>query len=149
MVIVTPNTDHYIEKFKDKTFLGLDDIASENIIFTEEKSSLRTYLDTSIIEKEISFDSFLEFGNVESTKKLVKYGFGIAILPFLSILDEVKAKKLKYFKIKGLNVTRKILLLSLKEKQFSDSTTLFINYLKNNLKEFIESEGNEDLLKIL
>lgn len=83
MVIVTPNTDNCIEKFKDKTSLGLDDIESENIIFTEEKSSLMSYFDTSIIEKEISFDSFLEFGNVESTKKLVKYGFGITILLFL------------------------------------------------------------------
>jgi len=85
MIIVMPNTDYYIRKFGNRDSLCLDDIKKENIIFTEENSSLRTYLDTSLIDKEISFDSYLEFGNVESTKKLVKYGFGVAILPFLSV----------------------------------------------------------------
>ncbi|WP_400163185.1 LysR family transcriptional regulator [Brevibacillus sp. TJ4] len=66
------------------------DFSGENWIFTEAGCSYRTMIETVLREAGASVNSSLEFGSMEAIKQCVSYDLGIALVPKIAVVEEVK-----------------------------------------------------------
>lgn len=90
LVMVT-KPDHRFQRLSEVT---VHDLAGETLIMTEEGCTYRSMLIKALKEQQIDYELTYQFGNVESIKKCILYGLGIALLPKIVIQDEVEKGKL-------------------------------------------------------
>ncbi|MBI1746190.1 MAG: LysR family transcriptional regulator [Acidobacteria bacterium] len=94
MVVVMP-TRHPLAKAK---YVRVQDLAPYRLILFERGSVSRRVLDKFFEKGQVIPKVAMEIENVEIIKPLVAIGLGITIIPYQSVLDEVRRGKLHYAK---------------------------------------------------
>ncbi|EST52817.1 LysR family transcriptional regulator [Brevibacillus panacihumi W25] len=67
-----------------------EDFSGENWIFTEEGCSYRIIMENVLRKANAAVHSSLEFGSMEAIKQCVTYDLGIALVPKITVKEEVK-----------------------------------------------------------
>ncbi|RNB80909.1 LysR family transcriptional regulator [Brevibacillus panacihumi] len=67
-----------------------EDFSGENWIFTEQGCSYRIMMENVLRKANAAVHSSLEFGSMEAIKQCVTYDLGIALVPKITVTDEVK-----------------------------------------------------------
>lgn len=104
MVVVT-HPKHPLAKFKQ---VRPQDLAAHRLILFEKGSVTRRVLDKLFEEAQIVPKIAMEIENVEIIKPLVTIGLGITIIPYQSVIDEVRSGKLHYLKVTGTRLRRQL-----------------------------------------
>ncbi len=74
------------------------------------------------------------FGSTEAVKQAVKAGIGISILSKISVTEELKQNTLKELKIKGVQMERKIVLVTRKKKTLPLAYRAFVDHVFEEMK---------------
>ncbi|MFA5077847.1 MAG: LysR family transcriptional regulator [Candidatus Micrarchaeia archaeon] len=131
MVFVMPRG----HKFAEKKSVSMHDIVQENLVLPERFSASRRYIESEFQRNNLSVKPYLEIGNIEVVKKLVEQNFGSSILSWASVREEVAARRICAARITGVSFERDILLVKKREKTFFPATTLFIDFLLDEVTQ--------------
>lgn len=104
MVVVTP-PKHPLAKWKQ---VPPQELAAHRLILFEKGSVTRRVFDKFFEETGITPQIAMEIENVEIIKPLVAIGLGITIIPYQSVIDEVRAGKLHFLKVTGHRLHRQL-----------------------------------------
>lgn len=102
-LVVVASPDHPIA---NKQEVKLTDLANENFIGFEQDIPTRRATDQLFKEAKIDLDPVMEFDNIETVKRAVEIGAGIAIVPEITIMQEAMQGHLKKVRIKGVTAKK-------------------------------------------
>lgn len=135
LVLATANTN----KFPNENGAVLDKeiLLTNKWINREPGSGTRIEIENHLKEANIDIMSIKNRAVIEDTElmiSLIEKDFGIGFLSLKSIEDEVKNGKLKYFRVKGLNIQRNFYLVYHQYRKLSPISNLFKNFILEQFK---------------
>jgi DNA-binding transcriptional LysR family regulator len=87
--------------------IRLDDIAGEQLILFDRTSSYHQLTSALFRGAGVSPAGVMELDNIDAAKKMVEQGFGVALLPHTSVVDELTAGRLAEVAIQGADPVRR------------------------------------------
>lgn len=121
-------------KFKNNV-TSFEDLIDEKIILREEGSGTRDIINKFAQEKNIEIDDFvnyIEIGNINTIKYLVKHNLGISFLYEATVIEELKNHELKKIDLKDFNITHDITFIWRKNSIFKEHYIALYNELRND-----------------
>lgn len=107
--------------------LKKEDIANEKFIMREPGSGTREVVESFLESNNINYNIFMELGNTEAIKRSVEANLGISCLSIRTVYEKIQSGDLMGFKVKDMEIRRKLSLIYHKDK-----------FLSNNMKSFIQ-----------
>jgi len=121
-------------KLANKNHVKLEEFLESPLLLREKGSGSRLALEVfSLQEKRIKLKGNMELGSNDAVKHGVLAGLGVAVLPKLSILPELKLGLLKSPDIKGFPIKRSWCLVHPQGKHPSPSASAFLQFVQLNL----------------
>ncbi|GGX43147.1 LysR family transcriptional regulator [Saccharospirillum salsuginis] len=122
----------------DHPLAGRDDVSpqeflQQGFLARERGSGSRLALEQHCLHQRLRLEPSMEVGSNESLKHAVIAGLGVAILPRLSVLSELKLGSLKTLPLEGFPLRRSWCLVYPTAKSHSPVTRRFIEYVQGNL----------------
>lgn len=108
LVLITP-VDFRID-FNNFDAIPFEDIIDQNLIFREIGSGTRTALERSLANLDIHIADLKVVADIEDTesiKELVSLGTGLSFISEKETVNDLKLKRYKAFKLKGVHLSRK------------------------------------------
>ncbi len=90
LVLICP-PDH---EFAERKQIKVKELQNLDFVFFERDVPTRKATDKVLKNHSVAVHRVAEFDNIETIKRAVEVGFGLAIVPHTSVLDEVKNKQL-------------------------------------------------------
>jgi DNA-binding transcriptional LysR family regulator len=87
--------------------IRLDEIAGEQLILFDRTSSYHELTSALFRRAGVSPAGVMELDNIDAAKKMVEQGFGVALLPHTSVVDELTAGTLAEVTIQGAEPVRR------------------------------------------
>jgi DNA-binding transcriptional LysR family regulator len=84
VIIAIP--DH---RFSGQSEVHVEDLENESLIMTEDGCTYRAMLLKVLKGNQVNYSLSYEFGNLEAIKQCVIYGLGIALLPLITVSEEI------------------------------------------------------------
>ncbi|RED51930.1 LysR family transcriptional regulator [Cohnella lupini] len=84
-IIASP--DHRLGELSE---VRVEDLESESLIMTEDGCTYRAMLLKVLKGNQVNYNLSYEFGNLEAIKQCVIYGLGIALLPRITVAEEIR-----------------------------------------------------------
>lgn len=120
-------------KFKNDV-TSFEDLINEKIILREEGSGTRDIINKFAQEKNIEIDDFvnyIEIGNINTIKYLVKHNLGISFLYEATVKEELKNHELKKIDLNDFNIAHDITFIWRKNSIFKEHYIALYNELRN------------------
>ena len=124
-----------VHKFAGKE-IEIDDIFSERLICREEGSGTRSIFEDYLKQNNRSiqgFKSYIEIGNLNAIKSLVKYNEGITFVYKTVVKNEIEKGELCELNIKNCSIKREFNFVCLKNSMFKESYYEFFDFCKKNI----------------
>ncbi|MGG1518842.1 LysR family transcriptional regulator [Paenibacillus oryzisoli] len=86
-LVIVASPDH---RFAGQSEVRAEDLAHESLILTEDGCTYRAMLLKVLKEQQVSCKLSYEFGNLETIKQCVNYGLGVALLPRITVAEEIR-----------------------------------------------------------
>lgn len=115
----------YSDEFKMKTLL--QDIP---LIFREEGSATRLYMEEYIKNKGLVVKSKLQLTSNEDVKQAVISGLGVSIMPLIGLKNELERGDIKIIQFEDLPMISNWKLIWLKDKKMSPVAQAYLTYLQ-------------------
>ncbi|TNE54859.1 MAG: LysR family transcriptional regulator [Bacteroidetes bacterium] len=109
------------------------------LIYREEGSATRKSMESYFKSSRGKGPKRIELTSNEAVKQAVIAGLGHSILPVIGIKNELIEGSLKIIKSKGLPIKTEWRLIWLKNKQLSPVATAYLDYVKLNKKQIMDS----------
>lgn len=103
VLIVSPN--HSLASINE---IQLCQLAGESIVTEGVGSALHEHIVDIFRRNKTRLNVGIESGSIETSKKLVATGVGVALLPFMCVQDELAAGKLISVPVRGLHHERRL-----------------------------------------
>jgi DNA-binding transcriptional LysR family regulator len=116
----------------------LETILDQPLILREEGSGTRQEMERILEGKGFSVGALRLagiFGSTEAVKQAVKAGLGVAILSRLAVRDDLKDGSLREVRIRGVEMKRKIFLVTHPKRSLPLAYRLFSDHLRQELKK--------------
>ncbi|MBM7702515.1 LysR family transcriptional regulator [Metabacillus iocasae] len=84
-----------------KEFIELRDLETETLILTEEGCSYRVLLEQLLTEEHVHVKSIISFSSLEAIKQCVADDLGVAVLPEISVKEDIRSGKLIQLPFQG------------------------------------------------
>jgi len=110
--------------------LALRDLDGEAFVGFERDIPTRRTLDRVLKRKNVSVRYVMELDNVETIKRVVEIGAGVAIVPEPSVKQEVKNRTLRVLQISDETLLRPLGIVHRQGKHFSPAVERFIAELR-------------------
>jgi len=85
----------------------LSEMQSEQFVLFDRASSYHELTSAMFLEAGIAARSVMELDNVDSAKKMIEFGLGVAFLPHVAVADEVRSGRLRIVGIEDRNPPRR------------------------------------------
>lgn len=138
LLVIVPNNSFFTKP--NYSYIALDEIINEGMLFREEGSGTRNLLITELEKNNINMDNLNVVAYVKDTetiKELVSLGVGISFLSEKAVLDGVKLNKYKVYYIKKIDFVRKFYFVYHNKRQLSPLNETF----KTFVLEYIEKHS--------
>lgn len=112
--------------------VDISDLAEHRFIAFDPDIPTRKAVDAIFREEKIEIDPVMEFDNIETVKRAVEIDAGIAIVPRLTVSQEVSQKSLAVVNLKGPRRTRPLAILHRKGRALTPSIKKFIDTLTSD-----------------
>jgi DNA-binding transcriptional LysR family regulator len=103
-LILVVEPDH---PFAGSGRIRLDEIAGQQLILFDRTSSYHELTSAFFRRAGVSPTGVMELDNIDAAKKMVEQGFGVALLPHTSVVDELTAGTLAEVTIQGAEPVRR------------------------------------------
>lgn len=90
-LVIVAKPEH---RFSALSEVKAQDLNGEPLILTEDGCTYRAMLLNVLRNSEIDFKPSYEFGNLEAIKQCVVYGLGVALLPRITVAEELRKQQL-------------------------------------------------------
>ncbi|MCM3629610.1 LysR family transcriptional regulator [Paenibacillus glycanilyticus] len=90
-LVIIASPEHRFSKLSE---VRAEDLAGEPLILTEDGCTYRAMLLKALRNSAVDSKPSYEFGNLEAIKQCVVYGLGVALLPRITVADEVQKQQL-------------------------------------------------------
>jgi len=116
-----------------KSELELSDLDGQKFIGFDPDIPTRKAVDAIFRENKLEIDPVMEFDNIETVKRAVEIDHGVAIVPFATVLQEIKQGTLATVPLKGSGFTRPLAILHRKGRVLTPAMKKFIDILGMDL----------------
>ncbi len=119
-----------------KNNLKINDLFTQNLVIREKGSGSREIFELWLYEHGYSyndFSHFIELGNINLIKDIVKNNLGISLMYKKAIENELDSNELTFIEIDKLNLSYEFNFIFLKNSIFSNDYLNFYNYIKKLL----------------
>jgi len=113
--------------------LELSDLEGQKFISFDPDIPTRKAVDAIFRENKLEIDPVMEFDNIETVKRAVEIDHGVAIVPFATVLQEIKQGTLATVPLKGDGFTRPLAILHRKGRVLTPAMKKFIEILGMDL----------------
>lgn len=117
----------------EKSSISIDTFLNQPLLLREKGSGSRLAFEVYSQEKRIQLSGIMELGSNDAVKHGVLAGLGVAVLPKLSVLPELKLGLLNSPSIKGFPLRRSWCLVYPQGKHPSPTAAAFLQYVQTNL----------------
>ena len=107
----------------------LSDLDGQKFIGFDPDIPTRKAVDAIFCENKLEIDPVMEFDNIETVKRAVEIDHGVAIVPFATVLQEIKQGTLATVPLKGDGFTRPLAILHRKGRVLKPAMKKFIEVL--------------------
>ena len=111
----------------------LSDLDGQKFIGFDPDIPTRKAVDAIFRENKLEIDPVMEFDNIETVKRAVEIDNGVAIVPFATVLQEIKQGTLATVPLKGDGFTRPLAILHRKGRVLTPAMKKFIEILGMDL----------------
>ena len=111
----------------------LSSLAGEKFIGLDPGGRAHEAIDQLLRENKIEIDPMMKFDNIETVKKAVEIGAGVAIVPQFTVMQEVKQGSLAAMQFKGRKFIRPLAILYRKGRVLMPEMMKFIDTLGTDL----------------
>ncbi len=121
----------------------LQELAAEQFVLFDPASSYHELTGALFRESGVAPRGTMELDNIDSAKKMVEQGLGIALLPKIAVADEVRAGRLRLVRILGAAAPRRpiVAVRRLAAPPPSPATVDFLRLLRAMRRELQELAG--------
>jgi DNA-binding transcriptional LysR family regulator len=95
-----------------KRQVPLDELLGEPLLLLDRTTGARAALDAVFARARVQPRVSMEMSSVEVLKRLVELGFGLSIVPAISVARELRARTLAVVRVPGLSTGRQVGLLT-------------------------------------
>ncbi len=107
----------------------LADISGENLVGFHIDIPTRRGIDRELREKKITVNTVTEFDNIETVKRAVEIGAGVAIVPEVTVAQEVQLGSLASVKFSDVRLARPVAVVHKNSKTLSPALQQFLSIL--------------------
>ena len=104
-------------------------ISGENLVGFHIDIPTRRGIDRELREKKITVNTVTEFDNIETVKRAVEIGAGVAIVPEVTVAQEVQLGSLASVKFSDVRLARPVAVVHKKSKTLSPALQQFLSIL--------------------
>ena len=123
-----------------KTTINIDDLSGNAFIIREPGSGTRDIFERDMSELGVIWKVTGVYNNTEAIKQAVRGNLGLAVVPKISVEEEINRSQVWALNITGLNLKRKFNLVYHRQKFFTTAIQTFIQTCNIN-----SSEGKEEI----
>lgn len=120
-------------KLSGKGAMTLQRFLQQPILLRETGSGSRLALEQYCQQQHLTAQPFMEMGSIETLKQGVLAGLGVAVVPRLSVLAELKLGLMKIVSVKNFSLRRSWCLVHPRGKHLSPAAQAFADYIQENL----------------
>lgn len=131
-LVLVCQPDH---KFASRTQLKTKELAEAEFVHFERDTPTRKATDRMLRSAGIEVKKVAEFDNIETIKRAVEVGFGVAILPLPSVIEEQKDGRLAVVKLAEKEWVRPVGIIHRSDKALSVAAKKFIELLEKKTAE--------------
>ena len=117
-----------------KKSINKDDLYHLNFITLNSNSTIRKFIDNTLIQNNIEtkqFNIIMQLNSIEAIKTAVSLGLGAAFVSSSAIEKEIKLKTIEIVHIKNIKITRTLSIITNSELYPSKAFEFFYNQLGN------------------
>ncbi len=126
LVLITP-PEHEFAKRKQ---ISIEKLKEQDFVLFERDIPTRKATDKMMKNHGVSVKKVAEFDNIETIKRAVEVGFGLAIVPLPSVIDEEKNGQLSIVKLKEKNWDRPVAVVYRSDRELTLAAKKFVNLLR-------------------
>ena len=118
--------------FAKKKMIKKEDLYYLNFITLNSNSTIKRFINNILIKNEIDIKRLkivMQLNSIEGIKTAVSLGLGAAFVSSSAIEKEIELKTIEILKIKNIQITRKLFIISNPESYKSKAFELFYNEL--------------------
>lgn len=130
LVLICP-TDH---KFAKKSQIKTKDLNGLDFVLFERDTPTRKATDRILKTHGVEVKKVAEFDNIETIKRAVQVGFGLAILPLPSVTDEERSGQLAVIKLAEKEWVRPVGVIYRSDRSLSLAAKKFVQLLESTEK---------------
>jgi len=127
LVLITP-PDH---PFAERDEVRAKDLKGQDFVLFERDVPTRKATDKILRSYGVSVNKAAEFDNIETIKRAVEVGFGIAIVPQPSVTDEERNGQLAVIQLKEKNWQRPVGVIFRNDRELSLAAKKFVKLLES------------------
>ncbi|MFH0959358.1 MAG: selenium metabolism-associated LysR family transcriptional regulator [Pseudomonadota bacterium] len=117
--------------------IDVDELTSEPFIMREQGSGTRMVMKQIMEENGLNIrrlNVVAEIGSTEVVKQCVKDGFGVSILSWRAVSDDLRQDSLVFVGIRGIKFHRSLYLIQRRKRQASPICSAFLTHINNGLE---------------
>jgi len=118
-----------------KSAVSIEDLKGENLILREKGSGTRELVERVLEETSLVSSAFMESGNVDFIKDLVRIGDGITLLAGMGADEDVSRGDLRILPLKEGGFRLKIDIVHRKDRELSSIDEAFLRVLLEDYKQ--------------
>ncbi len=126
LVLICP-PDH---KLASKAKVKATDLKAQDFVHFERDTPTRKAIDKILKTKGVEVNKVAEFDNIETIKRAVEVGFGIAIMPLPSVSDEVRTGRVAVIELSEKDWVRPVGVLYRSDRSLSLAAKKFVQILE-------------------
>jgi DNA-binding transcriptional LysR family regulator len=127
LVLICP-PDHKLAK---RTHVRTKDLHGLDFVLFERDVPTRRAMDKLLKERSVEVKKVAEFDNIETIKRAVEVGFGVAILPEPAVVEAERSGKLAVIAISDKEWVRPVGIIFRSDRVLSHAAKKFVELLKN------------------
>lgn len=128
LVLVCP-PDH---KFAKRSSVKAKDLNGVNLVHFERDTPTRKATDKILKAYGVEVNKAAEFDNIETIKRAVQVGFGVALLPYPAVIEEEKDGQLAVVKLAEKDWVRPIGVIHRSDRNLSLAAKKFVELLESS-----------------
>jgi DNA-binding transcriptional LysR family regulator len=94
-------------RFASRRSIRLDEMTHEQLVLFDRTSSYRELTNAVFRGAGVRPEGIMELDNIDAAKKMVQQGFGVALIPYTAVSDELEAGLLRRVKIEDAEPLRR------------------------------------------
>ncbi|WGK94447.1 MULTISPECIES: LysR family transcriptional regulator [Flavobacterium] len=124
----------------DKTLTIEKSLVDIPLIYREEGSATRYYMEEYLKNKGFFVKSKLQLTSNEAVKQAVISGLGVSIMPLIGLKNELENEDVKIIEADGLPLISNWKLIWLKDKKMSPVASAYLHYIRENKERLNEKQ---------